>query len=998
LAQQTQHRRFYLSDNFLENYKNKQPNWGPIGYVIFKDRYARKVDPNNPNSRTEEFWETLKRVVEGTFNTQKNHVLENKLTWDNSRAQKTAQLMYDAMWNFKFLPAGRGLWACGTDYINEKTAAPLFNCSFISTENIVDRGVEIYEFVIDALMLGVGIGIDTLGANKLKIKEPKKTNGLIFEIPDSREGWVESVGLVLNAYFNGGAVPKFDYSKLRPFGEPIKGFGGTSSGPKPLKILHNSIIKHLDKKIGDFLSSGDIVDLENYISKCVIAGNVRRSAALILGDPNDQEFITLKHDQKKLMSHRYGSNNSVSCTIGMDYEALAKETIKQGEPGFQWLENARKYGRVGEKISERNIGGTNPCGEIFLEGGSGGGGEMCVRGSTPLQLRNTVAPISNLINKEVEIWNGQEWAKVIPFKTSPEEELIRITFTDGSYLDVTKYHRFKIRPVNSKIFKTVKAEELKRGHELPNFNLGTIQGTHCAEAFEYGLIAGDGYIDGKSPNVCICGNKAKLQTLGVKGKWGKPRIIEGYTDPVNRLYLKNVVELDKAIALRKEDGLPSFVFEMDTKSILEFVAGYIETAGTLVKQANTDSYTIYGKEQKMRDLQLLLRRININHATVFKLQDKGTVTNFGKRNYSLWGCSIPSYECSNIPTRLKKAIRIGSTKQINNAHPTGEKISIIRKQKVRSIENINTKEAVYCFYEPKTGMGVFGNTLTYQCNLVETFPASHESLEEYKATLKLAYLYGKSMTLTKTHWPETNAIMLKNRRIGISQSGIIQAFNKHGRRKMLEWCDKSYDHLRELDKQFSDWLAIPRSIKMTTVKPSGTVSLLCGATPGIHYPESEFYIRRVRFAKDSPFIEPLKKANYTVEPDKYAEETTLVVDFPIHENYFEKSKKDVSVWEQLENTAKYQKYWADNAVSNTITFSKDKESNDISKALELYEDRLKSVSFLPLSEHGYAQAPYEGITKKQYEKMINKLKPLDFSDISSEAEGEKYCDGDNCQL
>ena len=135
------------------------------------------------------------------------------------------------------------------------------------------------------------------------------------------------------------------------------------------------------------------------------------------------------------------------------------------------------------------------------------------------------------------------------------------------------------------------------------------------------------------------------------------------------------------------------------------------------------------------------------------------------------------------------------------------------------------------------------------CCLVETFPAKHDSYEDYVKTLKCAYLYGKTVTLVNTHWPETNAMMLKNRRIGLSQSGIVQAFNKHGRRQMLDWCDNAYTHIQELDKEYSDWLCVPKSVRTTSIKPSGTVSLLNGSTPGIHFPENEYYIRRIRFSK-----------------------------------------------------------------------------------------------------------------------------------------------------
>ncbi|MHA1490950.1 MAG: hypothetical protein ACTSRI_15050 [Promethearchaeota archaeon] len=282
------------------------------------------------------------------------------------------------------------------------------------------------------------------------------------------------------------------------------------------------------------------------------------------------------------------------------------------------------------------------------------------------------------------------------------------------------------------------------------------------------------------------------------------------------------------------------------------------------------------------------------------------------------------------------------------------------------------------------------------CCLAETFPSRHDSYEEFQETLKYAYLYTKSVTLVNTHWKETNAVMLKNRRMGISQTGIIEAFIKNGRRNVLDWCDKGYKYLRALDEEYSDWLCIPKSIKITTVKPSGTVSLLPGVPPGIHYPHSEYYIRRIRISKNSDLIAPLKVAGYIIEDDLYSK-NSYVVEFPIHEKNFGRSKNDVSIWEQAENAAAYQKYWSDNQVSITITFNKS-EAHQIKHVLECYEDKLKSVSFLPISEHGYAQAPYEEITKEKYEKMIANLKPLSLIETKDRAIGEKFCDSDRCEV
>jgi len=328
---------------------------------------------------------------------------------------------------------------------------------------------------------------------------------------------------------------------------------------------------------------------------------------------------------------------------------------------------------------------------------------------------------------------------------------------------------------------------------------------------------------------------------------------------------------------------------------------------------------------------------------------------------------------------------------------------------VTDITSSGVVDKVYCFNEPKNHTGIFNGVLTGQCgeitlesselcNLVETFPNHHESLEDYQTTLKFAYLYAKSITLLNTHWAETNRVMLRNRRIGISMSGIAQFISNRNLNELKIWMEEGYKTAKYYDRVYSEWLAIPESIKMTTIKPSGTASLLAGATPGIHFPESKYYIRRVRLANDSSFIKSLKKAGYNVEAAFGQEDSTSVVEFPIFAGENVRTIDDVSMWEQLGLAAFAQKYWSGNSVSITVTFDKDEEK-DIKNALNIYQFQLKAVSFLPkLDSSTYPQMPYEAITKEVYESMSKKLKPLNFSKVTSEAIGEKYCTNDSCTI
>ena len=287
------------------------------------------------------------------------------------------------------------------------------------------------------------------------------------------------------------------------------------------------------------------------------------------------------------------------------------------------------------------------------------------------------------------------------------------------------------------------------------------------------------------------------------------------------------------------------------------------------------------------------------------------------------------------------------------------------------------------------------------CCLVETFPAKHNDYWDYQRTLKFAYLYAKTVTLMATHWQDTNDVIKRNRRIGASQSGIQEAIMKFGRRKYLdEFCDRAYTYVQYVDRKYSEWMGVPLSRKSTSVKPSGTVSLVAGALPGIHYAESEAYYRTVRLASISPLVEILKDAGYRIEPAVSDPVRTVVVYFPVLHEEGTVAKTSVSIWEQFANAVDLQHYWADNQVSITITFKPD-EADQIARALSCYDSRLKGVSLLPLSEHGYAQAPYIATPRDEIAKYAATLKPLNFKALDHEGDNQdanKFCDGDACLI
>lgn len=372
--------RFQLPDSFIQPYVGRQPQWGPIGYVTYKRTYARDLETIFPRHQelalaaglqdTEEFWLTLTRVTEGTFTILRDHCLSLRLPWDEVRAQAMAQEMFVGMWEFRWLPPGRGLWTMGCPIIDKVGASALANCGFRSTQHIDLGFAEPFCAVMDFSMLGVGMGFDVRGTRKVRIQTPVVEG--VHVVEDTREGWVELQRRTLNAFVGVGTLPaEVDYSLVRPAGAKIRGFGGVASGPGPLKELHESIKELLYSRVGEPVSVDVIVDIMNMEGRCVVAGNARRSAEISLGEHDDDVFLDLKDrtkHPKAVDSHRWASNNSILAKVGQKYDRVAKRIAANGEPGCVWLENARAYGRMADPPDHRDdrVMGVNPCSEQSL--------------------------------------------------------------------------------------------------------------------------------------------------------------------------------------------------------------------------------------------------------------------------------------------------------------------------------------------------------------------------------------------------------------------------------------------------------------------------------------------------------------------------------------------------------------------------------------------------------------------------------------------------------
>ena len=392
--------------------------YGAFSAFIFYRTYSRDG---------ERWWQVIRRVIEGTFSIRKSHMLNAGLSWDEEGMQRRAHEMAVSAFDGEWGPPGRGYWAMGTDLVYEKGSMALNNCGY--TE-IKDLGADLH-WAMDALMMGVGVGFSTWhdvitglrGPRRTQASERKMLNdaftirharveveaddatpgdpfsqsyheakaiwdtvdAIEYVIPDSREGWCDSVKLLVDSYYGGPEV-HFDYSRIRPKGAKIKGFGGEASGPWPLRKLHRQIrviLTHAATHKAEWTNERLTCDLVNLIGCCIVAGNVRRSATIALGHPESKEFAELKNYETFPYRRRHGwmSNNSYVLSERDHFTStlpLIADGIKRnGEPGFYNLKAVRAFGRLGDRVGtelpngsflqEDYATGINPCGEVPLE-------------------------------------------------------------------------------------------------------------------------------------------------------------------------------------------------------------------------------------------------------------------------------------------------------------------------------------------------------------------------------------------------------------------------------------------------------------------------------------------------------------------------------------------------------------------------------------------------------------------------------------------------------
>lgn len=769
---------------------------------------------------------------------------------------------------------------------------------------------------------------------------------------------------------------------------------------------------------------------------------VHNSSEIALGDPADWDYMQMKDKtlfSEQLNSHRWASNNSIFATVGMDYRRVATQIADNGEPGCLWLDNVQNYGRTvdgrQEGIDKRAIG-TNPCltGNMRLLTSEGyarlediwmatGQQEYHSLGKNPLQIYGAM----NIVNK-----NGVVPATNV-YRTGTGVELFRVRFSDGSDIDATATHEF-ITLTRQRVQKKIRYDEqrtflrdLKVGDMVP-LNRAVHFGAYHDPAYAElaGWTIGDGSLSPKKDDQiraqCTCyeddidvvlpklrGLMLELYAAHNKSSNQSPAYAGWRRDQDHFDHEEETIGSNVLGRMLRADGvdtgakhvIPNSIWRGTRETVAAFLRGFASADGYVqITDNGTISTRIWqANRELLLSCRLLLSQFGIASSVQFRRKAGWELIISGRKQTEAFLDQIGFIQ----PEKMAEARQWLVEHHGSNNSNTGRYVHVV------SIEPIGRGDT-YCLTEPVEHRIVvegceIGNCGEQSledaelCCLCETFPAHHSSAEDYHRTLKFAYLYAKTVTLLPTHCKKTNAVLLRNRRIGLSQSGIIQAFAKFGRRQVLEnFCNDGYAVVKHWDEIYSEWLCVSKSVKHTSVKPSGSVSLLAGSTAGIHFTIAPVrtYWRNVRVANNSSLLLVLKDAGYHIE-QCVTDSKTSVVRFGVSEPNIP-SVSEISIWQQVKNAVDMQRYWSDNQVSCTVQF-KPEEAKDIPYVLESFDDELKGISFLPYLDHGYPQAPYQPATVEEVAAYNARLKPLDFTKfINEDAVGSKFCDGDTCQV
>jgi hypothetical protein len=914
-----------------------------IGLFTFLRTYSRRQDENDPKSRIETWEQTITRVVRSG-----NEQLNIGFT------KEEQEEVYNLLVNLKFSVAGRFLWQLGTRTVDRMGLMSLQNCC----ATVINDPVKPFTWAMNFLMLGAGIGVRLLPEDLSLFPIVKRvnatrhdTNDALFIVPDSREGWVALISKLLKAHFYSGRDFTYSCLLLRSKGAPIKSFGGTASGPEILCEGITKINEILNNRTGQNLRPIDALDIINIIGMIVVAGNVRRCIAkgslvhlrsglvpienVKVGD----EALTFDGYHRVSNTFIQGIQDLVNINTENGCFACTpnhRMPVLNGMGGYSWKE-ARELTTDDTLIT---------CG-VSLEGNPDCKLPAFYNYKLP-EVDDVMSWFIGTITKSPSIESNHHDSRKDSY-----DQLQKLIYAIDPSVNIDCYinnRGYKVKYVSDKVSEFIGMV----GHNIPDFifeaphlyriaylrGIAETHGENRGYMISYQSTSDLNVVTTREKVFAEC-LRGLLYSCGIQNKF---TFINGIysidlTTETSKYILFNVINKTDTYYPEKVVSVTSGVcdetFDIEVENVHEFYCNGYLTHNSAI---------------------LCLGDCNDKEYLMAKRWDLGNIPN--TRCYS-----NNSVVCNDIEDVL-------SNEEFWEGYKgNGEPYGLINLKLMRecgrigdlrypdpTVECINPCSEI-CLSDKET------------CCLADIFLPNIETKEELFICAQYAYRFCKqSLTLPCPASKETEDIIKVNRRIGLGITGYLQATEEQ-----KKWLPECYEMIRQYDVEYSSARNIPVSVKISTCKPSGTLSIIGNTTPGIHPGYSKYYIRRIRISSDNSLVEVAHKHGHQIEYsrkfDGTNDYTTKIVSFPCKFPKGTILAKDCTAIQQLEYAKRMQTDWSDNSVSVTVYYRLE-ELDEIKQWLRInYNNSVKSVSFLLHNNHGFDQAPLEEITKEKYKEL-----------------------------
>jgi len=974
--------------------------WGMLGYITYKRTYARRINEDDENDETtEEFRDTILRILDGCQSQLHTNFTNNEL-----------KKAYEYLMSLKCSVAGRFLWQLGTKNVSKLGIMSLQNCAFVK----IDEPIKPFLWIFDVLMLGTGVGFNVQKENIDKLppildKEITitrlDTKDADFIVPDSREGWGCLFEKIFESYFYKGKSFSYSTVLIRSAGTKIKGFGGTASGPEDLVKGIKNIQSIFNNRRGQKLTSVDCLDIVNIIASIVVAGNVRRCLPegskvhtnggliniedVVVGD----EVLTTYGYKKVSNKFVQGSqkvysiitkNGTFNCTLNHKMAVLVDNNDDNDNKNYVWIEagNLNKNNKL--LLSREGIEGNKDVTIPSIPFNNRSNRYMTPEFDDDIAWFFGYVITSGSINKgklRINCYNYNRLKIISKIIKCFGDNLSMITTIDknnNEYLIDISAQNFinfiKLNTIPYYIYETTLKNRL-------SYIAGVIDGKRTN--FHNSIV-----IEFYNYEYAIEFNNLLLSCgiIGINNNNNYNIIIDDYHSlmKINDYTIITIDDNDDDFKIKDKDVIKINEIKCCPTDIIEIK--YLKEVETFdIEVDEVHEFFCNGYLTHNSALICLGDYDDVEYLNA-KRWDMGNIPN--------WRCmsnnSVVCDDVSKLPSEFWEGYK-------GNGEPYGL-INLNLSRKIGRIKDGDKyPDPLVEGFNPCAEQSL-ANYET--CCLSEIFLCNINSYEELKEIATILYRICKHSLLLKCHQEETEKIVHKNMRMGIGITGYLQSSDEQ-----KSWLSDLYEYLRDFDKSYSKKIGVDTSVKLTTVKPSGTLSLLSGVCSGAHPGIYQHFIRRIRIgSNNTQLINLAKQNNFFVEYQKNFDGTndknTQIIEFPCKYPEGTVLAKDMTALDQLNVVKELQTNWSDNSVSVTVYYRLN-ELDDIKKWLvENYSDNVKTCSFLLHNDHGFKQAPFEEITKEQYEELIAKVIPITSGNIRTQSENEltNECVGGVCPI